>query len=192
MAWKLNRKNYMNNPSHENLQSETDNAVNAENEAQPQSEDQQPTTENQGPDWQAQFEEMRSKYQYLLAEFENARRRNSRERTDLLKTAGKDVLVSLLPVLDDFERGLEQIENAANIQALKEGVQLIYSKLHATLLSQGLEPVSAKGQPFDAEIHEAIGKLAAPGQEGLVVAEVEKGYRLNDQVIRFAKVLVGE
>ena len=150
------------------------------------------TPESTGPDWQAQFDDMRSKYQYLLADFENARRRNAKERIELMKTAGKDVLTSLLPVVDDFERGLEQMEKATDIDALKAGVQLIYSKLSGILAAQGLAPMQATGQPFDADLHEAIGKLPLPGQEGKVVAEVEKGYKLGEHVIRFAKVMVGE
>lgn len=136
---------------------------------------------------------LNDKYVRLYAEFDNFKRRTTKERVELLQTAGKDVIVSLLPVLDDFERAAKAMENAADLAPIKEGVELIQSKLTALLAQRGLKSMSAVGQPFDADIHEAITSIPSPTPDlkGKVIDEAEKGYLLNDKVIRFAKVIVG-
>lgn len=132
------------------------------------------------------------KYLRLYAEFDNFRRRTSKERIELLQTAGKEVIVSLLPVLDDFERAQKAIETATDIDALKEGVTLVQSKLKNILAAKGLKQMDTKGTDFDADIHEAITNIpAGDDQKGKIVDELEKGYSLNDKVVRFAKVVVG-
>lgn len=133
------------------------------------------------------------KFLRLYAEFDNYKRRTSKERIDLLQTAGKDVIVSLLPVLDDFERASRAIENAKDVAAVKEGVNLVYGKLKNLLAQKGLKEMVSKGQPFDADIHEAVTNIPAPNEamKGKVVDVLEEGYLLNDKVIRFAKVVVG-
>jgi molecular chaperone GrpE len=133
------------------------------------------------------------KYLRLYAEFDNFRRRTSKERVDLLQTAGKEVIVSLLPVLDDFERAIKYMDTATDIVAVKEGVALVQQKLKSILAQKGLKELESKGLPFDADIHEAITNIPAPTNElkGKVVDELEKGYSLNDKVVRFAKVVVG-
>ncbi len=133
------------------------------------------------------------KFLRLYAEFDNYKRRTSKERIDLLQTAGKDVIVSLLPVLDDFERASRAIENAKDVAAVKEGVNLVYSKLKNLLAQKGLKEMISKGQPFDADIHEAVTNIPAPDEamKGKIVDVLEEGYLLNDKVIRFAKVVVG-
>ncbi len=133
------------------------------------------------------------KFLRLYAEFDNYKRRTSKERIDLLQTAGKDVIVSLLPVLDDFERASRAIENAKDVAAVKEGVGLVYSKLKNLLAQKGLKEMVSKGQPFDADIHEAVTNIPAPTDDlkGKIVDVLEEGYLLNDKVIRFAKVVVG-
>jgi molecular chaperone GrpE len=128
----------------------------------------------------------------LYAEFDNFRRRTTKERMELLQTAGKEVIVSMLPVLDDFERALKAMETATDVIPVKEGVALVQNKLKHILTAKGLKEMGTKGQPFDAEVHEAITNIpAGDEQKGKVVDELEKGYFLNDKVIRFAKVVVG-
>ena len=133
------------------------------------------------------------KYLRLYAEFDNFRRRTTKERVELLQTAGKEVIVSLIPVLDDFERAAKAMENASDVNAVKDGVALVQNKLNSILTQKGLKPMESIGQPFDADIHEAITNIPAPTDDlkGKVIDEMEKGYYLNDKVIRFAKVIVG-
>ncbi len=133
------------------------------------------------------------KYLRLYAEFDNYKRRTTKERVELLQTAGKEVIVSMLPVIDDFERAVKAMENATDINAVKEGVLLVQSKLKSILTQKGLKEMDAKGTTFDADIHEAITNIPAPTDDlkGKVVDELEKGYYLNDKVVRFAKVVVG-
>jgi molecular chaperone GrpE len=139
--------------------------------------------------------EEKDKYLRLYSEFDNFRRRSSKERIELMQTAGKDVIVQLLGVMDDFERALTLTANLeSTAKASLEGMELIYKKLSSILEARGLKPIEAKGKPFDVEFHEAITRFPAPSedQKGLVIDEVEKGYTLNGHVIRFAKVVVGE
>lgn len=137
--------------------------------------------------------ELKDKYLRLYADFENFRRRTAKEKLDLISTANEGLLVSLLPVVDDFERAMQSIENANDIAALKEGVSLIYHKLFRTLEAKGVKPMTSKGEVFNADIHESVTQFPAPSDDlkGKVIDEVEKGYFLNDKVIRFAKVIVG-
>ncbi|WP_345951737.1 nucleotide exchange factor GrpE [Mucilaginibacter sp. PAMB04274] len=133
------------------------------------------------------------KYLRLYAEFDNFKRRTTKERVELLQTAGKEVIVSMLPVLDDFERAIKAMENAQDVNAVKEGVLLVQSKLKNILTQKGLKEMEATGTTFDADIHEAITNIPAPTDDlkGKVVDQLEKGYYLNDKVVRFAKVVVG-
>jgi molecular chaperone GrpE len=137
--------------------------------------------------------EANNKYLRLYAEFDNYKRRTNKERIDLLQTAGKDVLVSLLPVVDDFDRALKSMETATDVTSVKEGVLLVQNKLKSILSQKGIKEMEAVGTVFDADIHEAITNIPAPSDDlkGKVIDEVEKGYYLNDKVIRFAKVVVG-
>ncbi|MCJ8209877.1 nucleotide exchange factor GrpE [Mucilaginibacter sp. RS28] len=143
--------------------------------------------------FKAELAQANDKYLRLYAEFDNYKRRTSKERVELLQTAGREVIVSLLPVLDDFERALKAMENANDVVAVKEGVALVQNKLKHILTSKGLKEMEAKGAAFDADLHEAITNIPAPTDDlkGKVVDELEKGYLLNDKVIRFAKVVVG-
>ena len=133
------------------------------------------------------------KYLRLYAEFDNFRRRTIKERSELLQTAGMDVIVSMLPVLDDFDRALRHMDNAADINAVKEGVVLIQQKLKNILGQKGLKEMQSIGTAFDPDMHEAITNIPAPTdeQKGKIIDEVEKGYYLNDKVARHAKVVVG-
>ncbi len=141
----------------------------------------------------ADLAEANDKFLRLYAEFDNYKRRTIKERAELLQTAGKDVLQSLLPVLDDFERALKSMETANDVSSVKEGVLLVQSKLKNILTQKGVKEMESIGQPFDADIHEAITNIPAPddSMKGKVIDQVEKGYYLNDKVIRFAKVVVG-
>jgi len=136
---------------------------------------------------------LNDKYLRLFAEFDNYKRRTQKERIELLQTAGKDVVVSLLPVLDDFDRALKATENATEVNAIREGIMLVQTKLKSILTQKGLKEMESLHTLFDTDIHEAITKIPAPTDDlkGKVVDELEKGYTLNDKVIRFAKVVVG-
>lgn len=140
-----------------------------------------------------ELEDANNKYIRLYAEFDNYKRRTSRERVELLQTAGKDVIVDLLPVLDDLERALKAIDDHANDTSVKEGIQLVANKLKKTLQQKGLKEMESINQPFDADFHEAVTNIPAPSDEmkGKVIDEIVKGYLLNDKVLRYAKVVVG-
>lgn len=145
-------------------------------------------------DWEAELKTLEDKYLRLHAEFDNYKRRTGAERIELFKTANQEVLVSLLPVLDDFGRALKAMQTATSIEAVKEGIELVNNKFNSILVSKGLKPMETTGKPFDSDFHEAITNIPAPTEDmkGKVIDEVEKGYFLNDKVIRFAKVVVGE
>lgn len=136
---------------------------------------------------------LNDKYLRLYSEFDNYRKRTNKEKLDLIATASAGVLKDLLTVLDDFERAIANNESVEDAQVIKDGFKLIQHKLKATLEAKGLKPMEAKNQPFDADLHEAIANIPAPSEDlkGKVVDDVEKGYYLNDKVIRFAKVVVG-
>ena len=145
-------------------------------------------------DPQEEIAALNDKYIRLYAEFDNYKRRTAKERIELFKTANADVIKSMLSVLDDFDRAKKSMEIAKDIEAVKEGIQLIHHKLKSTLQSQGLsEMESVLGKTFDTDLHEAITNVPAPSEDlkGKVMDEVEKGYLLNDKVIRYAKVVVG-
>ncbi|EAR14886.1 MULTISPECIES: nucleotide exchange factor GrpE [Robiginitalea] len=135
----------------------------------------------------------KEKFLRLFAEFENFRKRTARERTDMFRTAGQDVIVSLLPVLDDFDRAMKELNKSGDEAAL-QGVALIHNKFKETLKSKGLEEISvAEGDTFDADVHEAVTQIPAPDKslKGKVVDVIEKGFTLGDRVIRHPKVVVG-
>ena len=136
---------------------------------------------------------LNDKYLRLFAEFDNYKRRTQKERIELLQTAGKDVIVSLLTILDDFDRANKAAETAVEVGPIKEGVQLVHNKLMSVLGQKGLKVMESINTPFDTDLHEAITKVPAPSEElkGKVIDELEKGYTLNEKVIRFAKVVVG-
>ena len=142
---------------------------------------------------QAELEEQKDKYLRLFAEFDNFKRRSAKERIELIQTAGKDVIVSLLEVIDDCDRAEKQIQKSEDVAAIKEGIGLVFNKLRTTLSNKGLKPMQSINTEFDVEKHEAITEIpAADDMKGKVVDEVEKGYYLNEKIIRFAKVVVGK
>lgn len=141
----------------------------------------------------SELAELKDKYLRLYADFENFRRRTAKEKLDLINNANEGVLKALIPVVDDFERAMQSIQTTDDVNAVKEGVELIYNKLFRTLEGKGLKPMVSKGEPFDADLHESVTQFPAPSDDlkGKVIEEIEKGYYLNDKVIRFAKVIVG-
>lgn len=142
---------------------------------------------------ETQVSALNDKYLRIYSEFDNFRKRTAKERVEILNMASADVIKSLLPVVDDFERAIKNNENATDIASVNEGIVLIAQKLRSILNKNGLEPMNSIGETFDVDLHEAITNIPAPSEDmkGKVVDEVEKGYTLNGKVIRFAKVVVG-
>ena len=138
--------------------------------------------------------ELNDKYLRLTAEYDNYRRRTLKEKMELSKSAGEEILQSLLPVVDDFDRALQSIDESQDIDAIKEGVHLIYNKLKDVLEEKGVKVIEAKEQEFDTDKHEAVSKIPAPSEDmkGKVVDVVQKGYYINDKILRYSKVVVGE
>lgn len=138
--------------------------------------------------------EINDKYMRLTAEFDNYRKRTLKEKTELIKTAGGEVLADMLPVIDDFERGLQSMDTAEDVTAVKEGVQLIYTKFKEFMKGKGIVEIEAVNQDFDTDYHEALTKIPAPEEKlkGKVVDVIQKGYKIGEKVIRFAKVVIGE
>jgi len=130
----------------------------------------------------------------LMAEFDNYRKRTLKERMDLLKTASEKVLVDMLPLVDDFERAMKAMETSENIQSVKDGVDLIYTKFISFLLQNGVKSIPTENEVFNTDLHEAITTFPAPTEElkGKIIDCASKGYVLNDKVIRYSKVVVGE
>lgn len=151
-------------------------------------------TENEMEKLQAELAEQKDKYLRLFAEFDNYKRRTAKERIELMQTAGREVIGSLLDVLDDSERAEKTMETAQDVAVVKEGVQLVFAKLRNTLEQKGLKPMSSVGEEFNPDLHEAITEIPAPTEDlqGKVIDQVQKGYYLGEKIIRFAKVVVGK
>ena len=159
-----------------------------------QTNEEQQSEESKETSFEDQINELNEKYLRLYSEFDNYRKRTSKERLELFKTAGQDILTDLLPILDDFERAMHNMESSDDTEAIQTGINLIYNKFKSILENKGLKHFKSIENDFDPEVHEAITKIPAPSKKlkGKVVDEIEKGYMLNDKVIRFAKVVVGE
>jgi molecular chaperone GrpE len=172
----------------------TDNI--AETNAQPATEQEQTTsipklyTEEE---YQLKVNELNDKYLRLYSEFDNFRKRTLKEKIDLSRTASENVIIELLPVLDDFDRAIASMASTDNIEAIKEGEQLIHAKMKAIFASKGLKEIKSIGENFDTDFHEAITSIPAPSEDlkNKVIDEVQKGYTLHDKVIRFSKVITG-
>lgn len=150
----------------------------------------EPVTETQK--LEAEVAEAKDKYIRLYSEFENFRRRTAKEKIDTIMNATEGLMKELIPVMDDFERAQKSMETSEDVKAIKEGIDLIFNKFQKTLSSKGLKPMDSKDQTFDVELHECITQFAAgDDKKGMVIEEIEKGYYLNDKVIRYAKVVVG-
>lgn len=142
----------------------------------------------------SELDEQKDKYMRLFAEFDNYKRRSAKERMELIQTAGKEVITSMLQVLDDSDRAEKQMQDSNDPDQIKEGVTLVFNKLRRTLQAQGVKPMESLHTEFDVEKHEAITEIPVSDKnlKGKVVDEIEKGYYLNDKLIRFAKVVVGK
>ncbi|SOE19632.1 molecular chaperone GrpE [Spirosomataceae bacterium TFI 002] len=141
---------------------------------------------------QQELAETKDKFIRLYSEFENYRRRTAKENIEIRMNAAENLIKELLPVVDDFERAQKSFETATELEPVKEGIALIFDKLTKTLASKGLKPMESKDKIFDAEVHECVTQFdAGEDKRGLVIDEVEKGYFLNDKVVRYAKVVVG-
>lgn len=175
----------------------TDQAIPAQNEAENSPETAPEVEEaplSELDQLKADLADQKDKYLRLMAEFENFRRRTAKERLDLIQTAGKDVIVSMLEVMDDCDRAEKQLNSADDISVQKEGIQLVFNKVRSTLQSKGVTPMESLHKDFNVELHEAITEIPVTDnkQKGKVVDEITKGYFLNDKIIRFAKVVVGK
>ncbi len=152
------------------------------------------TPEEQIARLKGELEHEKKEYLFLMAEFDNFRKRTLKEKSDLIKNGGEKVLIDLLPVIDDFERAIDALEKTADIDSVKEGVNLIYNKFVKYLEKQHVKPMESTGKDFDSDIHEAVTTFPAKdeSQKGKVVDTVLKGYTINDKVLRHAKVVVGQ
>lgn len=180
-----NNEELNDNPAHDNVDGENTSVNNEENAAE--------TANESVRDFEAELLEKDDKYLRLYAEFENYKRRTLAERIELFKTAGQEIMLAMIPVLDDFERALKAMENATDVASVKEGIDLVSHKFKNTLVAKGLKPMESIGQAFNADLHEAITNIPAPSEDmkDKIIDEVEKGYYLGDKVIRYAKVVVG-
>lgn len=141
-----------------------------------------------------EVDEQKDKYLRLFAEFDNFKKRSMKERLDLMKTAGQDVMQIVLPVLDDFDRAKKVSDDESSDENFSEGIELLYGKIYSVFGNKGLKAMESNGEVFDPELHEAITEIPAPTEEmkGKIIDTVEKGYYLNDKIIRYAKVVVGK
>jgi len=176
--------------SEENIENNLQNEENSNAASEKQTEN----TTDPVAELQAKLEESEKKYLYLMADFQNLRQKSARERMDLIQSASKDLIIDLLPVLDNFEMALASMEKATDIDAVKKGVELIHQQYLGILKSKGLQAIDAKGLPFNTDEHEAITTFPAPTEEekNTVFDVISKGYKLNDKMIRYAKVVVAQ
>lgn len=170
---------------------------NAEVESQ-NAEEEQPAKEETPEDkiatLQAELEKSQKEYLFLMAEFDNYRKRTVKEKAELIKNGGEKAMLGLLPVIDDFERAIDAIDKSSDVESLKEGVDLIYNKFMKYLESQQVKPMESTGTDFDADVYEAVTTFPAPDEsmKGKVIDTVQKGYTINEKVLRHAKVVVGQ
>lgn len=143
---------------------------------------------------QAELEKAQKEYLFLMAEFDNYRKRTVKEKAELIKNGGEKAMLELLPVIDDFERAIDAIDKSSDVESLKEGVDLIYNKFMKYLDSQQVKPMESTGAEFDADVYEAVTTFPAPDEsmKGKVIDTVQKGYTINEKVLRHAKVVVGQ
>ena len=151
-------------------------------------------TEDQAPSPEEKLAEMQDKYLRLSAEFDNYRKRTLKEKIDMTKTAGESILLNILPVMDDFDRAIMMLEEAPDSKAMKDGINLIYSKLRDFLKQNGVKEIESDNREFDTDLHEAVTSIPVPEKrlKGKIVETIQKGYYLHDKVIRYSKVIVGE
>ena len=204
--YKNNKHNNMNPKEKENNQEEELKTQATPNECDEETVGQETSQENEAPLTEEeklaqelekaneQIEEQKDKYLRLSAEFDNYRKRTMKEKAELILNGGEKSISSILPIVDDFERALKNMETATDVAAVKEGVELIYNKFMSVLGQNGVKVIETKEQPLDTDYHEAIAVIPAPNEalKGKILDCVQTGYILNDKVIRHAKVVVGE
>ena len=204
--YKNNKHNNMNPKEKENNQEEELKTQATPNECDEETVGQETSQENEAPLTEEeklaqelekaneQIEEQKDKYLRLSAEFDNYRKRTMKEKAELILNGGEKSISSILPIVDDFERALKNIETATDVAAVKEGVELIYNKFMSVLGQNGVKVIETKEQPLDTDYHEALAVIPAPNEalKGKILDCVQTGYILNDKVIRHAKVVVGE
>ena len=204
--YKNNKHNNMNPKEKENNQEEELKTQATPNECDEETVGQETSQENEAPLTEEeklaqelekaneQIEEQKDKYLRLSAEFDNYRKRTMKEKAELILNGGEKSISSILPIVDDFERALRNMETATDVAAVKEGVELIYNKFMSVLGQNGVKVIETKEQPLDTDYHEAIAVIPAPNEalKGKILDCVQTGYILNDKVIRHAKVVVGE
>ena len=204
--YKNNKHNNMNPKEKENYQEEELKTQATPNECDEETVGQETSQENEAPLTEEeklaqelekaneQIEEQKDKYLRLSAEFDNYRKRTMKEKAELILNGGEKSISSILPIVDDFERALKNMETATDVAAVKEGVELIYNKFMSVLGQNGVKVIETKEQPLDTDYHEAIAVIPAPNEalKGKILDCVQTGYILNDKVIRHAKVVVGE
>lgn len=204
--YKNNKHNNMNPKEKENNQEEELKTQATPNECDEETVGQETSQENEAPLTEEeklaqelekaneQIEEQKDKYLRLSAEFDNYRKRTMKEKAELILNGGEKSISSILPIVDDFERALKNMETATDVAAVKEGVELIYNKFMSVLGQNGVKVIETREQPLDTDYHEAIAVIPAPNEalKGKILDCVQTGYILNDKVIRHAKVVVGE
>ena len=204
--YKNNKHNNMNPKEKENNKEEELKTQATPNECDEETVGQETSQENEAPLTEEeklaqelekaneQIEEQKDKYLRLSAEFDNYRKRTMKEKAELILNGGEKSISSILPIVDDFERALKNMETATDVAAVKEGVELIYNKFMSVLGQNGVKVIETKEQPLDTDYHEAIAVIPAPNEalKGKILDCVQTGYILNDKVIRHAKVVVGE
>ncbi len=182
----------------QNTQQQTADDLNSTAENSEQASAEQPAKEETPDDkiakLKAELEKAQKEYLFLMAEFDNYRKRTLKEKADLIKNGGEKAMRDLLPVVDDFERAIDAIDKTEDVESLKDGVNLIYNKFLKYLESQQVKPMESTGNDFDADVHEAVTTFPAPEEsmKGKVIDTVQKGYTINDKVLRHAKVVVGQ
>jgi len=178
----------------EETQTEAQNAEVESQNAETEQSAKEETPEDKIAALQAELEKSQKEYLFLMAEFDNYRKRTVKEKAELIKNGGEKAMLGLLPVIDDFERAIDAIDKSSDVEGLKEGVDLIYNKFMKYLESQQVKPMESTGTDFDADIYEAVTTFPAPDEsmKGKVIDTVQKGYTINEKVLRHAKVVVGQ
>ena len=190
-----NKKNHKPEETQENQNTKNNAGEQANETVQEENNNNKKSTDtDKTAEYEATIADLKDKYLRQAAEFDNYRKRVLKEKSELIQNGGESVISSLLPIIDDFERALQNMKKSDDTAALKEGVELIYQKFMKTLESNGLKTIETKEADFNTDFHEAVAMIPAPNDEskGKVVDCVQKGYKLNDKVIRHAKVAVGQ
>ncbi|MDD6001939.1 MAG: nucleotide exchange factor GrpE [Bacteroidales bacterium] len=181
-------------PEGDNADDKTSETDNSQDKTSANDTDTTAQDTDKGDDLQKKYDELNDRYLRLMAEFDNYRKRTLKEKMDLTKYAEEDVIKGILPVVDNMERAIKSLETATDVNAVKEGINLIYKKFLEFLEKRGIKEIEALNKELDTDLHEAVTKFAAPSEDlkGKIIDVIEKGYYLHDKVIRYAKVVVGE